>query len=477
MNLYPLLIAFVVGTLAGLSGRCPFWLSLLLVVLSFAALIPVFGRTRSALITLRLGAVRMGALCFAALSFGMLTSMCHPSAPAVSKDKFDELIYAAHPMTSVGICVEKKYTGEYGDLISGMVLYPEKWKNHRVWISIPVTGVYEGDLIEIPVKAIRGDVRARKGDIQLIESGDESAPCKRPAERRRKFISGIGLQPRTQGLIGALLFADSKRVDASLRSSMADTGLSHLLALSGMHIGIIAAIAMFLLYPVRLWGYRKAHMFLVIAAVWMFVFLVGDSPSTLRAAIMLTAAGIAMSLGRPHGAANGLAIAAFIIILVSPDSLFDIGFQFSFLAVAAIIGFGTRLNPVEQSLHPRLYKIVGAIIVTIVVSVASWLLTAWYFGRVPLSFLPFNLVAVPLLAPYMIGAALYVGYAACFGVTPGIEWLGKILDYFPHKFCEIASDFGEGTVIEVNPDLWMVWGWLALLAVGAMLLHKREVPD
>lgn len=477
MNLYPLLIAFIIGTLAGLSGRCPFWPSVLLTVLSFAALIPVFGRRRSALKTLRLGAVRTGALCLAALSFGMLTSMCHPSAPSVSKERFEELKNAASPNTPVGIRAEKRYTGEHGDRILGRVLYPEKWKNHKLWISIPVSDVYEGDLIEIPVKAIRGNGRVTKGDVKLMEAGADAGHDRNLSDRRRKFISRIGLQPRTQGLVNALLFADSKMVDASLRGLMADTGLSHLLALSGMHIGIIAAIAMFLLYPVRLWGFRKLHLFLALAAVWMFVLFVAGSPSTVRAAIMLTAAGIAMSLGRPYGAANGLAIAAFIIILVSPDSLFDIGFQFSFLAVAAMIGFGNRLNPIEQSRHPRLYKIVGAIIVTIAVSVATWVLTAWYFGRVPLSFLPFNLVAVPLLALYMIVAALYVGYAACFGVSPGIERVGRILDYFPQKFCELATDFGDGTVIEFNPDLWMVWGWLALLAFGALFLYKREVPD
>lgn len=140
-------------------------------------------------------------------------------------------------------------------------------------------------------------------------------------------------------ILSALTLGDKSLVDSSLRQLFSDTGVNHVLALSGLHLGILFSFFNLLL----LRRFRRGYAYwvsniLFITALWLFVFMVGAPISLLRSAWMFTLMQVGNCLQRTQTAAlNNLSFAALVILIVSPMSLFDVGFQLSFAAVAGII--------------------------------------------------------------------------------------------------------------------------------------------
>lgn len=479
MKLYILLAGFIIGILVGLSGWCPFWhaAGVVAVVVAGAVGTEAFlSRGGSVERVVKWRWLRTPAYALCAFSFGLIVTLCHPDTPVGPEADFQRWVEHGNPSQIVRISVVGKGTGEYGDYARGCVESPLEWKNNRVWIFSVPSAARTGTKLEMPLRILRKGSPRKGTEIRVVaDAGPEGASAIR--EKGAAWLSTTGLNPRTRGLLRVLFFGDSSGLDYESRKAMADTGLSHLLALSGMHVGIVASIAFFLLYPIRFFGYRRLHLAAGLVVVWLFVIMTW-SPSTLRAGIMMSVAITAISLGRRSRAGNSLAIAAFVILLISPSALSDPGFQFSFLAVAAIVAFGERLNPIDIRRHYRLRKIIGAVNVSLIVSFVSWVVTAWYFGRIPLAFLPFNLVAVPLLGPYVIGALAYCGWILGFGTTEGVGWLGELLDKLLGNLVKLATLTGDGTVLEFRPELWMVWGWLVIVALVGLILNRHgEIPD
>lgn len=140
-------------------------------------------------------------------------------------------------------------------------------------------------------------------------------------------------------VISTLTLGDRSRLDADTRSLFAETGTSHILALSGLHLGILYSLyCFFVLKWVRRRGLRIVFGALLLAALWTFVMMAGHPVSLVRAAWMFTLLQIGMMAGRTiNSTLNNLAFAALVILLVSPMSLFDVGFQLSFVAVLSIV--------------------------------------------------------------------------------------------------------------------------------------------
>lgn len=175
-----------------------------------------------------------------------------------------------------------------------------------------------------------------------------------------------------------------------------------MLALSGMHVSIIAGIILWLLFPFNLFGIYKWRYIATLPILWGYTLVTGLSPSTVRAAIMLTVVMTCILTERKNSAWNALLLAVFIIILFNPDSLYDIGLQLSFICVASLIFFAGPLNPIDQHKHNILYDIVSAILVTLSATAASWVLSSYYFGIFPILFIPANLIVLPLLPIYVV---------------------------------------------------------------------------
>ncbi len=197
----------------------------------------------------------------------------------------------------------------------------------------------------------------------------------------------------------AMLTGNKKNLDTEIKSSFQSTGLMHILAVSGMHVGLLAAIPLFLLKRIpKLW--RKARVLLRIGAtllVWSYAYFTGLSPSICRAAVMFSFFLWAPNLRGKHQKVNILCASAFLLLLIEPAWLTNVGFQLSYSAVLGIF----LLMPVFQqglkSKYAGLNYIRDAMAVSLSAQIATLPLCLHYFHQFPSYFLISNLVIAPLL--------------------------------------------------------------------------------
>lgn len=295
------------------------------------------------------------------------------------------------------------------------------------------------------------------------------ARCRDGATR---FIHSSRLQPSTKSFIAAVTTGERDMLSSEQKRLFSQSALAHLLALSGLHIGILAMLLAGVLLPVNLVINYKWRFVLVLLVLWLFVAFTGFSPSATRACIMASVYYLSLILERPHSWINSLAVAAFVILLINPWTLFDAGFQLSFASVVSILLFGGILNPFDRRRQPRLYKIAAIVLTTFTATLGAWAITAYHFGSLPLFSLPFNFIAVPLMAPYLFVA---IGYYILFALGFDSEVLRAILDGSLRMLNELMNAFTPPT-IDFSPNGLTVVLWLAgLFLLGRAFYSKRQL--
>ncbi len=236
-----------------------------------------------------------------------------------------------------------------------------------------------------------------------------------------------GLSPDNAALLSALLWGYRDDVPEEMRTDFATAGLSHMLAVSGLHTGIIAFLLWLLLLPLRYTRLRKLQHLFTIIVLWIYAFITGLSPSVTRACAMATFIGVAHIIDRRNTSLNALCGSAVIILLISPMQLFDVGFQLSYSAVAGIILLSPYCdisNYIDKP-HETLRYVSGTIAASIAAQVATLPLAAYYFHYIPMWGLLSNIILVPLL-PLIVIAALCLQLAHVCQISHA--WLTAITE-------------------------------------------------
>lgn len=229
-------------------------------------------------------------------------------------------------------------------------------------------------------------------------------------------LSDGGMEGDAYAVVAAMALGDKSALTKDLKDTYSVTGASHVLALSGLHLGIIYMLLS--LVVGRRW--RMVSQLLVILSIWAFVFLVGMSVSVVRSAIMLSVYAL-LSLGhRRRMSVNTLAFTAMIMLVVNPKSLFDVGFQMSFMAVLSILLwmpiFG-RMFTEQYLMDHRVVKwLWGLLSVSCAAQMGVAPLVAFYFGRFSSYFLLTNLIVIP-------AATLILYLALVVLVAPSLAYL------------------------------------------------------
>ncbi len=198
-------------------------------------------------------------------------------------------------------------------------------------------------------------------------------------------------------LVSAMTLGDKSGLSAETKEAYSISGASHILALSGLHIGIIYAVLSLLsARSKRQWASQTV----TVATIWLYAIMVGMSPSVVRSATMFTLYAIASLLHRPRLSLNVLAFAAFAILAANPQSLWDVGFEMSFLAVLGIATLYAPIYHAPAARHLTRWRVARWLWGMTAVSLSAQLFTApvvaFYFGRFSCYFLIANLIAVPL---------------------------------------------------------------------------------
>lgn len=214
------------------------------------------------------------------------------------------------------------------------------------------------------------------------------------------------LNPEAQEFIVATLLGNSRFISPDLRSTFAAAGVSHLLALSGLHVGVIALVIWFILLPLDYLRWRKVRLIITIIFIMAYAMFTGLSASVMRASIMTIIVLMGLVTHRKTVSANTLAIAALISLIISPASLRNAGFQLSFITVTALFIFYRRHSREDFTLTRR----VASIVLTSLIAIASTIiLSAWYFNTISFTSIVANLFILPLFPFIMtINAAFLV---------------------------------------------------------------------
>ena len=198
-------------------------------------------------------------------------------------------------------------------------------------------------------------------------------------------------------VLKAILLGDDDTLDPDLRASYSSAGVSHILCVSGMHVGVIFMIINFLLKPLDLSRYsRILKTVLVLTVIWLYAHITGLAPSVTRSATMFTFVAFGQHLQRNTNVFHSLFASLFILLIINQLLLFEVGFQLSYLAVAGIVLFQPKLASVY---HCRT-KIGHYFWELLTVSVAAQLGTApisiYYFAQFPNYFMLSNLSVIAL---------------------------------------------------------------------------------
>lgn len=236
-------------------------------------------------------------------------------------------------------------------------------------------------------------------------------------------------------VVSAMVLGDKTRLDAQTKEIYAKTGASHVLALSGLHLSILCALFFIFSSGRRRFSFFKV--IVLVSTVWAFVLLVGMPVSVVRAAVMLSVCCLVGLLRRKSFSMNVLAFTAFCLLLFNPMSLFDVGFQMSFLSVAAILmfyrplysllsilPFYKRWKSTKRWFRFTVDKIWQLMCVSLSAQVGVMPIVAYYFHQLPKYFLLSNLIVVPL-AMLILYLALLLFITLW---TPPIStWIGQVL--------------------------------------------------
>ena len=205
-----------------------------------------------------------------------------------------------------------------------------------------------------------------------------------------------GLSDDRYAVVAAMALGDRSALTKELKETYSKTGASHVLALSGLHLGIIYALLSMLVVGRR---WQMITQVATVLSIWAFVFLTGMSASVVRSAVMLTVYAL-LALGhRQKMSVNTLAFTAIVMLLVTPKALFDVGFQMSFMAVFSILLFVPLFYRPFSAEYLMTHRAVSWLWGMVAVSVAAQIgvapLIAYYFGRFSCYFLLTNFIVIP----------------------------------------------------------------------------------
>jgi len=300
--------------------------------------------------------------------------------------------------------------------------------------------------------------------------------------RARETLRGLlfRLPERARALLSALLLGSRGLLTSEEKEAFRQAGVAHLLALSGLHVGILVAGGWFLLRLLRLpraWRY-----FLLIPAVGLYVLIGGLRISLLRAAVMFGVVGVFWMLWECGLVAKawldplqGLSLAAFIVLLIWPWSALDAAFQLSFSATTGII----LLLPswTDSALRRRLPHVPRYFLDLVVVTVCAQLGVLPFLGATFGYLAPYGLLANPLLIPWTT-VLLWVGILGLpfLAISQTQVWAGRILAGLSAPYLWVVEKLGKlpGAVLPVGEG-FALWYLLALLALLMLRASQEEV--
>lgn len=294
----------------------------------------------------------------------------------------------------------------------------------------------------------------KPGDVEII-AGNPPSQFMKWAYYLRDYASNTIDRniptPRENGIAKALLLGIKDHLDSDVKEAYSSAGAMHVLAVSGLHVGIIYLLIKALFGKLRLsgrWG-KIAFGAISVFIIWLYATITGLSPSVLRAATMFSLVAISQSTAREGNIYNTLGFAAFLLLIYDPYLIYSVGFQLSFAAVIGIV-----------YLQPKLYRLLNFKVwildkawmitcVSIAAQLATFPLSAFYFHQFPTYFLASNLIVIPASFLMLISGVLMLL------IDPIYSPVGEAIGYILHRFMWLINE--TISLVHVLPSSLIEW--------------------
>ncbi|MFT5862814.1 MAG: competence protein ComEC [Flavobacteriales bacterium] len=278
---------------------------------------------------------------------------------------------------------------------------------------------------------IYGQVSVQTDELQSLRQGSNGIKvwAARFRESVQRSLQEQSFSTRQLSVINALLLGQRQGIDRQLNQQYAAAGVIHILAVSGLHVGIILWLLRGITTPLSRYRWRHLRSILIVLCIWAFAFITGGSPSVLRAATMFSFLEMGRAVGGQSNTFNSLMYSALFLVLLNPLQLYQVGFQLSYLAVMAILW----IQPWLSRLYVPKYRLTKLLWDTTTVTVAAQLgvmpLSLFYFHQFPGLFLVSNLVILPMLG-ILLGSGIGIIVLSYFQILPdGIaSGYGAVID-------------------------------------------------
>lgn len=292
-------------------------------------------------------------------------------------------------------------------------------------------------------------------------------------ERISKYIRN----PKSRAVVLALVIGVKDELDNELIQSFSATGAMHVLAVSGLHVGIIYGILFGLLKRFNLHKrkYRWWVALLSVSVLWVYALLTGLSPSVLRAVTMFSFVALGRALFRKGNIYNTLSLSALALLLYNPYLIMSVGFQLSFLAVFGIVYLHPKIYGLWHTDRWLLDKIWSITCVSIAAQLATGPLSMLYFHQFPTYFLVSNLFIIPAAFAILIGglillATSFIPVLATMvgtvlgGLVWGVNWTVDAVSKFPNSTI-------DGVYLSIL-DTWLIYAVLIGLILFFFFKNK-----
>ncbi len=263
------------------------------------------------------------------------------------------------------------------------------------------------------------------------------------------------------GIAEALLIGYTNDLDKDLVQAYSNTGVVHIIAISGMHLGLIYVMLVWLFK--RIPGINQSkilQVLLILSCLWLFSLLTGASASVCRAAVMFTFITVGKNIGRQSSIYNSLAASALVMLCYNPYYLWDVGFQLSYLAVVGIVAFQKPIYNwffIKNKYLDQVWKLAA---ISLAAQTLTFPICIYYFHQFPNLFLLTNIIAVPL------SSVILYATIALIALSP-VPYLGLYLGKLVNGLVWLMNQI----ILQINNFPYTVWDKIPATIVTTWLLY------
>ena len=313
----------------------------------------------------------------------------------------------------------------------------------------------------------------KQAQVESLGSGTAGLLAGSALKLRSAMVSAIdkALPTPSSELLTAILFGQRHSLPERVAENFKRSGTGHLMAVSGLHVGLVAAMVLGIWRRLKLQG--RLPLLLAIIVVLGYAYLTGMRPSALRAALMVSTALVALLLDREYDLPSAVAFAALVTLFYNPLLLFTVGFQLSYASTLVLV---YAYRPLEHLLgylrFPRL--LIPVLAVTIAAQIGVLPLCIYYFHYLPAGALIFNLLLLPVIA-FVVGFGLAGALLSLLLPLPGEIVLWAVRPLLELMIYITGFSSLPGFYIALNPPgMLTIIVYYSLLILTLIIYYQRE---